>query len=87
MPNSIKETIINDITIDGTLISAKDQVKFLSLFGNTNNKNINKAYKKLDKAPNSIKKVIKPEMNKKVINSITILLIIIYINELIISLY
>ena len=81
IPDSIKQSIINDITIDGIKISSKDQIKFLSLFGNTNKKNINKVYSKLDKAPKSIKKVIKPEMNKKMINKIAILLIIIYVTS------
>ena len=81
--DSLDDNTINilfkEFTIDNTVISSKDQVKYLKVVSkldkNTSNEEI---YKQIDKMPKSIKKVIEPKMNMKEIKSIFIYLIILF---------
>ena len=64
--DSLKKVLFDDINIDGTVITSTDQIEFLSLFDKIDKKTDPEVlYKKIDKAPKSIKKVIKPKMNYK----------------------
>ena len=80
LTKNMQEIFFNEITIDGTKISAYDQYKYMKALG-TLNKDINQTelYKKLDTLPKSIKKVIEPVMNMDKIKSITILLVCMYL--------
>ena len=80
IPDNLKDIIFNDIKISDSVITSKDQVKLLEVLSNTtkDEKNI-KVYKKLDKLPNSIKKIINPTMNMDKIKQIAFKLMIIYI--------
>ena len=80
LTKNMQEIFFNEITIDGTKISAYDQYKYMKTLG-TLNKDINQTelYKKLDTLPKSIKKVIEPVMNMDKIKSITILLVCMYL--------
>ena len=81
IPKSISKVLLDDIKVDNIKISSIEQIKFIKVMSSVNAKKINpnKLYKKLDKMPKSIKKVINPKMNKIKIKEITILLAIIYI--------
>ena len=81
IPKSIQTALIDDIKIDGILITNKDQAKFISLLDNSNTKNVKKVYKKLDKAPKSVQRVLKPTMDKKAIKKIALFLIIVYVSS------
>lgn len=72
---------IKDITIDGVIISIKDQQEFLNLMNGVDKDNIDATdfYQKLDEAPNSIKEVIAPFMDMDTIKSIVIFLVVIYL--------
>ena len=80
LTKNMQEIFFNEITIDGTKISAYDQYKYMKTL-ETLNKDINQTelYKKLDTLPKSIKKVIEPVMNMDKIKSITILLVCMYL--------
>ena len=80
IPENIKDIIFNEITINNVAISSKDQVKFLNTLKgiNKDEKNI-KVYKKLDKLPKSIRKLIEPNMNMVKIKNIAIFLMTLYI--------
>ena len=78
--NNIKEILFEEITINNVKISKDDQVEFIKIMStmNKDNKNID-TYKKLDKLPTNIRKVIEPSMNISKIKRISFYLIIIYI--------
>lgn len=80
IPEKIASKIFNDIEIDGYVISALDQGKFLEIASNINDKSdATKIYKLVDEMPNSVKKLVEPFMNIDKIKSIAILLISIYL--------
>ena len=80
IPSNLKDILFEDITVKKTKITSNDQVKFLEVLSSIdkNTKNT-KVYKKLDKMPKSVRKVIEPNMNMQRVKKITIYLIIIYI--------
>ena len=80
IPNTLKDVIFDEITINNVKLTSSDQVKFLKVLStiDKNSKNT-KVYKKLDKLPKNIRLLIEPNMNMKKIKRITIFLIIIYI--------
>lgn len=79
LPDEVLAYIFNDFTYAGELISSVDQVKFIKLMSSvedyTNNEEM---LKKLDELPDSIKKVIEPEMNMEKIKDIGLVLVIIF---------
>lgn len=79
LPDEVLAYIFNDFTYEGELISSVDQVKFIKLMSSvedyTNNEEM---LKKLDELPDSIKKVIEPEMNMEKIKDIGLVLVIIF---------
>ena len=80
IPSNLKDILFEDITVKKIKITSNDQVKFLEVLSSIdkNTKNT-KVYKKLDKMPKSVRKVIEPNMNMQRVKKITIYLIIIYI--------
>lgn len=71
---------MEDITIDGVTITFDEQVKFISLFSKYDkNSDSSKIYKKMDKLPSSIKKVIEPKMNIGNIKRIALIIFILYV--------
>ena len=80
IPEKIANKIFNDIEIDGYVISAIDQGKFLEIASNINDKSdATKIYKLVDEMPVSVKRLVEPFMNVDKIKSIAILLISIYL--------
>lgn len=79
LPDEVLAYIFNDFTYEGELISSVDQVKFIKLMSSvedyTNNEEM---LKKLDELPDSIKKVIEPEMNMEKIKDTALVLVIIF---------
>ena len=72
--------IFKEIKIDGEVISAKDQVKYLELFTSlSQDTQIETLYKQIDKMPQSIQKVIEPKMHGKTIQNIALFLIALYV--------
>lgn len=77
IPDSIANIIFNDIKVDNTNISKHDQAIFISLMGNVDeNTNPQELYRKIDKMPDTIKKVIKPFMDIEKIKQIALFLLI-----------
>ena len=88
LPDSIKEYIFKDVTINNIEISSKDKIEFMKVASNIDIKdtsNVAKIYNELDNAPKSINELIKPNMNMDKIKNITIFLVTIYIISAIFS--
>ena len=80
IPKSILSVILNPITVDNTEISTKDQIKFLeNINGITKKTTPQKIYSKIDKMPDSIKKIVEPFMNIDKVKKITLFLVILYV--------
>lgn len=79
IPSSIKKELFKDFTYKNVLISYEDQISFIKLMSNLENKKDIKIYKKLDKLPSSIKELIKPKMNMDNIKSIGLFILILYL--------
>ena len=80
--DNLKKVIFNDIEINGVKISSKDQIEFLSLMnGLAKDTKPEILYKRIDKAPKNIIKVIEPKMNYKKIKRFALILIILYISS------
>ena len=80
LPSSILNKILKEFTIDGVKITSIDQLEYLKIMS-TMDKNTKpeKLYKQVDKLPDSIQKVIKPQMNLTLIKNVVIFLAILYI--------
>ncbi len=80
IPDSIASKLFSDIEIDGHVISAGDQGKFLEIASNIDEDvSATEIYSLVDKMPSSVKVVVEPYMNIDKIKSIAILLISIYL--------
>lgn len=80
LSKNIVNIIFDELTVDNIKISSKDQYKYLKIISflskNTSPKEI---YKKIDKMPLSIQKVIKPKMDIDKIKSIGLFLVTLYL--------
>ena len=80
IPESVASKIFRDIEIDGHVIDATDQGKFLEIASNINEDvSATEIYSLVDKMPSSVKVVVEPYMNIDKIKNIAILLICIYL--------
>ncbi len=80
LSDSSKEAILEDITIDGVVISTKDQIKFLNIVNSMDDSMVtDDLLELLDKLPKSIKSLIEPKMNMKKVKKRSLVLAIIYI--------
>ena len=80
------ELIFKEFTINNQKISSTDQLKFLQIASTVKDKKDAKAlYKKIDKMPKSIRKVIEPSMNMAKIKKISLFLACLYIVSALLS--
>lgn len=80
------ELIFKEFTINNQKISSIDQLKFLQITSTIKDKKDAKAlYKKIDKMPKSIRKVIEPSMNMAKIKKISLFLACLYIVSTLLS--
>ena len=80
------ELIFKESTINNQKISSIDQLKFLQIASTIKDKKDAKAlYKKIDKMPKSIRKVIEPSMNMAKIKKISLFLACLYIVSALLS--
>lgn len=80
------ELIFKEFTINNQKISSTDQLKFLQMASTIKDKKDAKAlYKKIDKMPKSIRKVIEPSMNMAKIKKISLFLACLYIVSALLS--
>ena len=80
IPESVASKIFRDIEIDGHVIDATDQGKFLEIASNINEDvSATEIYGLVDSMPSSVKVVVEPYMNIDKIKNIAILLICIYL--------
>ena len=86
IPESLNNVLFDEITIKNIKLTSSDQVKFLKVASTIKKteKNTN-VYKKLDKLPKNVRKVIEPKMNMTKIKNISIFLLILYIVSAIFS--
>lgn len=79
---NLQSVLLKDITVKNQKITSKEQIKYLSLMSSLQNKkdiDATTLYKKIDKMPSSIKKLVEPNMNLEKIKNITTLLVILYV--------
>ena len=80
LPESIQKVIFKEFTYKKVNITTNDQIEYLKVMSTINDfKDGTKIYKKLDKLPKNILKVIEPKMNIKKIKQIVLLLLTIYL--------
>ena len=80
IPESVASKIFSDIEINGHVINATDQGKFLEIASNINEDvSATEIYGLVDNMPSSVKVVVEPYMNIDKIKNIAILLICIYL--------
>ena len=86
--NKIKtNTNYQDIEIDNIKITFDDQMRYLSILSTIDKNNPQSFYKRIDKMPNSIKKLVEPEMNMNKVISIATLLLTLYIISALLSFF
>lgn len=80
-PNMVNPiNVLEDFKIEDITITVNDQIEFLSIFKNVNEKtDANELYKMIDELPKNIQKVIKPTMNMDAIKKIVIFLVTLYL--------
>lgn len=71
-------TVIDDITIDGTVISADDQLKMIEIFSDIDVKNQKAALSAIDSLPESVYGLVKPSVDIDGVFSIAIMLVVMY---------
>lgn len=75
-----KRLLLEEITIDNQKISVDDQIEFIKITSSMNQDMVtDELLAKLDKLPNSIKKLVEPKMNTEELNKRVLILAIIYI--------
>ncbi len=80
IPEGVASKIFNDIEIDGHVIDAASQGKFLEIVSNIGEDvSATEIYSLVDNMPSSVKVVVEPYMNIDKIKNIAILLICIYL--------
>lgn len=80
LPNDILVYFFDELIIDGVVISPEDQVQFISIMSQIDNyENTEEMLEKIDELPESIYKVIEPEMNISKIKSIGLVLVVIFL--------
>ena len=80
IPEGVASKLFSDIEIDGHVIDAADQGKFLEIASNIDEDvSATEIYSLVDKMPSSVKVVVEPYMNIDKIKNIAILLICIYL--------
>lgn len=75
IPNSILQVLLNEITIENTIISIEDQIEMFHLMENLNQEN---ALQAMDTLPSSVYNLIQPSIDMDKVKSITIFIGILY---------
>ncbi len=76
IPDSIIYVLLEDITIEETLISVEDQIKMFHLMSEMNS---SKDLQKMDELPTSIYNLVKPSINMEKVKNIAILIGTLYL--------
>ena len=79
LPDEILLRFLEPITIDGSLISQEDQLKFMRLASSVDSSDYESMLGLIDELPKSIYEVIKPSIDMAKIKSVVILLVVIYL--------
>lgn len=77
--DNIANSLFSEIEIDGIIISALDQAKVLNLMSDISDSDVNTIYSNIDKLPDNVKKVVKPNMNMDKIKQISLILLCLYL--------
>ena len=80
LPVNIQKVLLKDITIDNVTITSTEQYQFLKLMNKLDkNASAKDLYKRIDKAPKSIQKLVEPKMNMKSIQKLALILASMYV--------
>ena len=75
LPDSVMLFLLDDIKINGTVITSKDELEFIKTMNDMNDKSQEEQIKSFDKLPKSIYNLVKPSINMKKIRKLSIVLI------------
>lgn len=80
VPESIINSLFEPLNFEGKIISSKEQWEFLSVMGSIDkDSDVNELYGKIDKMPEVIKDIIKPNMDMDAIKGIGLFLLGLYL--------
>ena len=85
LPDSVKDALYTDITVDKTKISGKDQLTMIDILSGLDENDTDAALESFDKLPKSIYGLVKPSVDLDKIFEIAMFLVAIYVAGCILS--
>lgn len=79
LPDSVKDALYTDITVDGNKISGKDQLSMIEILSNVDEDDTDAALEAFDELPDSIYDLVKPSVDLEKIAEIAMFLVILYV--------
>lgn len=78
LPDTVKDALYTEITVDGQKISGKDQLSMIDILSNVNEDDTDAALKAFDELPDSIYDLVKPSVDLDKIAEIAMFLVVLY---------
>ena len=85
LPDSVKDALYTDITVDGTTISGEDQISMIDILSDMDEDDQEANLKAFDKLPKSVYDLVKPSIDLDKIFEIAMFLVILYVAGCILS--
>ncbi len=85
LPVSVVQALYSDITVDGAVISGKDQQTMLDLMSNLNTDDTDAMLKVFDELPESIYNLVKPSIDLEKVTHIGLFLVCLYLLSYVLS--
>lgn len=85
LPDSVKDALYTDITVDKTKISGKDQLSMIDILSDLDEDDSDAALEAFDKLPESIYGLVKPSVDLDKIFDIAMFLVVLYVAGCILS--
>ena len=80
LPDSVKNAMYTDITVDGTKISGEDQQNMIDLLSDLDEDDMDATLEAFDELPDSVYGLVKPSVDLEKIGKIAIFLVILYVS-------
>ncbi len=85
LPDTVKNALYTDITVEGTSISGKDQVAMMECLSNVDENNTDALLEAFDELPDSVYNMVKPSIDMDRVVKIATLLVIFYVTGVLLS--
>ncbi len=85
LPDEAKLLMLSDTTINGISIKSQDKLDFINLYSKVDKNNPNSIYSSLENISDNLNELLKPKMDFKVIKTIGLTLVIMYLISAIFS--